>query len=455
MKKINIKYVLKISQGLLKIIAVVIILALTNFLAFVYFQPLDLTENQLFTLSPQTQQILKNLSQPLKVWLFETQGSPADIRLLEQYHSYSSYFQFEVVNPDVNFSLAQKFGVKSSGEIYLNYGSKKQRLEKTNPQDYLTEEQLTNSIVAIVRDPHLPIYFLKGHGEPPLDDSQGGFSQAIANLKGQGYEIKTLNLAQTRSSIPKDANVIIIAGAVRPLLPAEIKAVKDYLDQGGKLLLMQAPRTTLGLEGILKTWGVELDNRLVVDASGFGTNIGYGPATVIITDYGNHPITVNFGGGISLYPMTRAISTTKKDNIQAIALLITDDRTWAESNLSSLEAEYNPKQDIKGPLDIGVALKRTQSQGNKTIESRVVVFGNATFATNGWFEQQLNGDVFTNSVGWLAKEELQTLTIGPKEPKNRRLYLDSRQVQLIFWLALGVVPFLGFSSAAVVWFIRR
>lgn len=455
MKNRPVKYALNLSEGLLKIIAIVIILALINFLAFVYFQPLDLTENQLFSLSPQTQQIVKNLSQPLKVWLFETKVTAVDIRLLEKYQSYSPYFQFEVVNPNVNFSLAEQFGVKSSGEIYVNYGSKKQRVEKTNHQDSLTEEQLTNSIVAIVGDRPLPIYFLQGHGEASLDETPGGLYQAITNLKGQGYEIKTVNLAKTRAAIPKDANVVIIAGAVRPLLPAEIKAVKDYLDRGGKLLLMLAPKTTLGLEGILKAWGVELDNRLVVDASGFGTNIGYGPATVIITDYGNHPITVNFRGGISLYPMTRAISTTKKDNIQAIALLITNDRSWAESNLSSLEAEYNPKQDIKGPLDIGVALKRIQSQEGKNIESRVVIFGNATFATNGWFEQQLNGDVFTNSVGWLAKEELQTLTIGPKEPKNRRLYLDSSQIQLITWLALGVVPFLGFFSATLVWFIRR
>ncbi|MDY7015985.1 MAG: ABC transporter, partial [Cyanobacteriota bacterium] len=92
---------------------------------------------------------------------------------------------------------------------------------------------------------------------------------------------------------------------------------------------------------------------------------------------------------------------------------------------------------------------------SQTKEARLVVFGNSTFASNGWFGEQINGDVFLNSMQWLANTDESILSIRPKQPQNRRLNLTLGQASAIGWLAVVVVPLLGFAIAGLMWWRRR
>lgn len=85
----------------------------------------------------------------------------------------------------------------------------------------------------------------------------------------------------------------------------------------------------------------------------------------------------------------------------------------------------------------------------------MAVIGNSTFATNGLFDQQLNGDVFLNSVQWLANDDEQPLSIRPKDPTNRRIVLSQIRAGLIFWLSIVVFPLLAFVLAVLIWWRRR
>lgn len=80
-------------------------------------------------------------------------------------------------------------------------------------------------------------------------------------------------------------------------------------------------------------------------------------------------------------------------------------------------------------------------------EMRLLVIGNSNFATDGWISQQLNSDFFVNSVAWLANEDENNLSIRPKESVNRRLNLTPLQANLISWLAIFIIPALGFIAA--------
>ncbi|MCC5647567.1 ABC transporter, partial [Nostoc sp. CHAB 5824] len=90
-----------------------------------------------------------------------------------------------------------------------------------------------------------------------------------------------------------------------------------------------------------------------------------------------------------------------------------------------------------------------------TTESRLVVLGNSNFATDGLFQQQLNGDVFLNSVTWLSQQDQQPLSIRPKEPKNRRIILTTTQANLLILSSLLVLPLIGFAIAVIIWWKRR
>ncbi|WP_009632022.1 GldG family protein [Synechocystis sp. PCC 7509] len=441
------------TNALVATLSVFVILGLINFLAVRYPTRVDLTETGLYTLAPQSRELVKSLQQPVKVWVFERDGKPEERALLENYRQQGKNFSYEYVDPQIKLGLAQKFNVQSLGEIYLEKGEKRQLLSKANEQP-LTEIRLTNALQQITTNFSAQVYFVQGHGEQPLTGEQNSLSQALNVLTEKSFTPQALNLAQT--TIPQNATVVVLAGARRGLLPSEAKALNDYLNRGGSLFLAIDPTINLGIDSLLKNWGVTLDNRLAVDPA--GATVEQGPAVILVNTYGQHPITKDFGNGLSFYRGARPIETTIVEEVQATPLLLTSSQSWAESNLKDENLNFDPKSDRQGPLTLGVALSRqaTTTSNSKPSESRLVIIGNSDFITNNQFSQQLNGDVFTNSISWLSKQDgAAQLSVRPKEAKNRRINLQAAQASILSWTALGLIPLIGFVSAVILWWLRR
>ncbi|MEH2116369.1 GldG family protein [Nostoc sp.] len=510
------------TNALVVTLAILAILGLINFLGTRYHLRADLTESQLFTLAPQSRQLVSVLAQPVKVWVFDINQNPQDRELLENYQRQSSKFKYEYINPEARPGLAEKFGVKNYGEVYLESGDKRQLVQTINENERLSEIRLTSRLQQLTNLTTAKVYLLQGHGERQLSAGKGAMSQAVQGLGDKNFTTAPLNLAET-SKVPQDAAVVIVAGPKRELFQGEVNALQQYLNRGGNLLLMIDPNTDPKLNSLLQEWGVRLDNRLAVDVSGESV-VGRGPAAPLVTEYGQHPITKDFGNGNSFYPISRPLEITSVPGVEATPLLRTKPypSSWAESDLQSEKLEFNPDKDLKGPLTLGVALTRKQipkststpqalptpspttqgktspnssaktpqvlpspttqgktspnssaktpqvlpsptttplspptSSSQTTTESRLVVLGNSNFATDGLFQQQLNGDVFLNSVTWLSKQDQQPLSIRPKEPKNRRITLTTTQANLLIVSSLLVLPLIGLSAAVIIWWKRR
>ncbi|MEQ8535878.1 MAG: Gldg family protein [Coleofasciculus sp. D1-CHI-01] len=530
------------TNAIIATLAMFVIIGLINFLGVRYGVQIDLTENQLFTLSPQSQQVVRNLDQSVKVWVFESPANPADQELLENYRRYGSNLEFEFVDPQLQPELAQKFNVNYIGEVYLEYGNQRELVQTISPGERLSEVQLTNAIERITGDRTDKVYFLQGHGERPLEASdEGGLSQAVSALETKNFTVEPLNLAE-QPAVPDDASLIVIAGPKRALFEPEVQALEEYLADGGSLLVMIDPDTNPGLEPLLSDWGVTLTNQIVIDASGQGRLVGLGPATPLVTQYGDHPITQDFGSGFSIYPLAQPVDMEPVEGIQETPLVITNPQSWAENTPEQQPLEFNEQEgDRPGPLVLGVALSRQDSSASPTsepeaeetpeaegeetdepeaeetpevspedtdepeaeetpevspedsdepeadtpeasptaspeespeaspspiqtdesqsqedeAESRLIVYGNSNFATDSWFDQQLNPDIFTNSVSWLSKRDEQALSISPKEPEDRRINLTPVQSGILGWLALLIVPAFGFLTAGMLWWLRR
>lgn len=490
------------ANALVATVSLLVILGLVNFWAVRSPIRIDLTESQLFTLSPETQTLVKSLSQPLKVWVFNQNLSDRDRQLLTDYRRYNPKLTFEVVDPQAKPNLAQKFQVKEPGEVYLEYGQKKQRVQSllgANQAEPLSEMKLSNAIAKIQRDHEPRVYFLQGHDEHEFKEGAEGLTQAIEQLQSKGYKPMSLNLVE-QSTIPADADVLVIAGAKRPLFPQEVAAIKAYSDRGGRLLLLIDPSTQSDpnapsdLAPLLKEWGVALDPRIVIDASGSGKILGLGPATPVISRYGNHPITESFGNGLSFFPIAHPVATTQTPDVTAYSLVESNDKMWAESDLNTSEVTFDAQKDLAGPFDLGVALVRKMANPTPSLtpkplttpspslqsspqpslspspqaaptpslspnpqpkEARMIVFGNSEFITNGWFDKQLNGDILLNSVEWLASDSNKSLGIRPKEVKNRQIALNPLQANLLAWSGFFFVPLLGLVLAGLTWWRRR
>lgn len=507
------------TNALVATLALLTIVGLINFLGTRYNFRADLTETQLFTLAPQSRELVKALPQPVKIWVFDINQNPQDLQLLENYRRQSSKFNFEYVDPQLKPGLAEKIGAKDYGEVYLEYGDKRELVQTLNQNERLSEIRLTSRLQKLTSSTTSKIYLLQGHGESQLSPAKGAISQAIEGLKDKNYITEPLSLVEN-SKVPQDAAVVIVSSPKRGLFEAEVKALQEYLNRGGNLLLMIDPNTDPKLDSLLKEWGVRLDNRLAVDVSSENV-VGLGPAAPLVTEYGQHPITKDFRNDISFYPIARPLEITPVPGIEATPLLRTKQYplSWAESDLESDKLEFNPDKDLKGPLTLGVALTRKQTPKstsptptptplpspttqnktsptptplpspttqnktsptptpipspttqNKTsptpstpaspssqtpTESRLVVFGNSNFATDGLFDRQLNGDVFLNSVTWLNQQDKQPLSIRPKEPKNRRITLTSTQANVLTLSSLLLLPLSGFAAAVILWWKRR
>ncbi|MEW6491851.1 MAG: Gldg family protein [Cyanobacteriota bacterium] len=528
------------TNAIIATLSVLVLLGLINFLAIRYGQRLDLTENQQFTLSPLSQAVVRDLDQPVKVWIFSPSPNPVDLELLKNYRRYGAKLDYEYVDPQLQPGLAQKFNVNSRGEVYLEYGAQRKLVQTVSDIEPLSEIKLTNSIEQLTSDRIDKVYFLQGHGERPMEEVEGGLSQALNALQDKNFTPLPLNLAE-RSEVPSDASAVVVAGPKRPLFEGEVEALKNYLSSGGSLLLMIDPETNPGLDSILTDWGVTLDRQVVIDASGEGRVVGLGPATPLVTNYSNHPITQDFGNNYSLYPVARPVEVTSIKGVTDTPLLRTNEQSWAENTPEKQPLQFNPQEgDKPGPLTLGVALSRkvqppsvlptpqaTSSPGaspspspsltgqanaspsptaqataspqvspspspsptaeataspqaspspspspttqataspssenetkteKKASEARLVVIGNSSFSTNGWFDQQLNGDVFLNSVSWLSNRDNRALSIRPKEQENRRLNLTPIQAGILGWTGLFIMPLLGLTTAGIMWWLRR
>ena len=485
------------TNALIATLSVLVILGLINFLGIRYHLRLDLTDTQLFTLSPQSRELVSNLPETMKVWLFSKEQNSRDRELLDNYHRQSNKFKFEYVDPEFKPGLVDRFGVKDYGEVYLEFQTKRQLVQRISEDERLSEIKLTNRLQQMINPKTAKVYFLQGHGEHPLSASKGAISQAIQGLTDKNFTTSTLNLAE-RPQVPDDANVLVVAGPQKELLTGEVTALQNYLNRGGNLLLMIDPNTNPKIDTLLKEWGVRLDNRLVIDNS--GESLQLGPATILVTEYGQHPITQDFANNISVYPLTRPLEIDPVSGVESMVLLKTKPypNSWAESDQKSEKLEFNEDKDLKGPLTLGVALTRkllnsptaipspiptaknspttipspipTAKNSPTTIpnpipttttspttakESRLVVFGNSNFATDSLFEQQLNGDVFLNTVSWLSQQDEKLLSIRPKEPKNRRIIISNLEANLLTISAVFLLPLLGLLTGFIIWWKRR
>ncbi|HEY9751518.1 MAG TPA: Gldg family protein [Coleofasciculaceae cyanobacterium] len=453
------------ANALVATLSVLAILGLLNFLAARYSTRLDLTETKLFTLAPETQQLVSHLKQPVKAWVFDPQQNPQDRELLTSYQRQNPQFSYEFVDPRSQLSLAQRFGIKSMGDVYIEVPAEKRQqfVQRVTERDRLSESKLTNALEQVSRSQPVTVYVLQGHGERSLESGdRGALTEAVKALEGKNYTVKPLNLTE-KSTIPTDGNVVILAGPQKALLASEVKALETYLNQGGNLLLLVDPETDPGLDPLLQSWGVRLDQRVAIDAS--GRLSGLGPADSIVSDYGNHPITREFGNTFSFYSFARPVAVDSMPAVQAAELLKTSDRSWAESDLKQTPLRFDAGKDQQGPLTLGFALSRPVTSDAKPgpsapgsappKESRLVVIGNSSFATDGLFDQLLNGDVFLNSVRWLTQQDQQALSIRPRETKNRRFTLSPQQANLAVLTAIGLLPLLAFTGAGLLWWRRR
>lgn len=445
------------SNSLILTLAFVGILIAANYLVFnnpgLLGEPWDLTEDKSNTLAPETLDVLNKLPEKVTATAFYTDSiNPVDAQelLLKFKANSNGKFDYSFVNPDLDPIAAREAGVTGDGKILLQMGDTKEIAS------FASETELIRTIIRLISPEARTVYFLEGHGEPSIDALGGDLSYSIAKstLESKNYTVGALNLLST-NNIPDDALAIIIAGPMKPVSQQEVNLLKEYVNNGGGLVVMQDPRffTEFGdaadplAQYLTNDWGITLNEDIVIDLVNTQN-----PFQAVSSQYNSHPITANLSDRyIVILPQARSVSVTAQiENIFPTPLISTTDQSWSETQLFASETpEFDPEFDTQGPLSLAVAAENT------TTNSRVVVFGNSLFATDDIFDSYGNGNMFVNSVDWAAEQD-DLLDISTR-PTTDRTFLPPAQIGFIILALVSVVviPGLVVVSGITSWIARR
>jgi ABC-type uncharacterized transport system involved in gliding motility auxiliary subunit len=453
------------TNALASALIVLLILIIINAFAVNNNWRKDVTAAGQFSLAPQTIKVLKNLKVPVKATAFFRSNNKRRIEdLLKEYAYHSDKFEYEIVDPDKSPDIAKRYNITMYGTTVVESGGNREEITTVKEQD------LTNAIIKVSREKKKVIYFVKGHGERDIDTriegNKGGdgFATAKEALEAMNFEVKSLLLIN-EDKVPEDCAVLVVPGPQTPFLQPEVERVKNYLNGGGKLLLMVDPEPGWDGASLVEGWGVEIHNDIVLDVSGIGQLFGAGPQIPIATSYGDHAITEDFRNMITAYPWARSLEIdyqNKPAQVTATKLVETSPRSWGETNIKNEKpVHYTEGKDFKGPLTLGVVLEReaeadtafSEISGKKK-KTRVIVFGDSDFATNAFFHVQRNGDLFLSMVSWLAEEE-DLVSIRPREPEDRRVNMTKAQSRFVLIFGVIIFPALILLTGVGIYVKRR
>lgn len=96
---------------------------------------------------------------------------------------------------------------------------------------------------------------------------------------------------------------------------------------------------------------------------------------------------------------------------------------------------------------------KEKSETRKT-KARIVVTGSSQFASNKFFKLQGNGDLFMNSVSWLAEDE-NLISIRPKSARSQPLVLTARDSLLVLIIPIVLIPLAWVVAGLIVYLYRR
>jgi ABC-type uncharacterized transport system involved in gliding motility auxiliary subunit len=444
------------------------ILVFVNILSNRHKHRFDFTSSGIFTLAPQTQKIVSNLPRDVTVTAFFQSESPTKVdfkNLMDGYLGLSEKIKFSFIDPDKNPAIVKQYGVTTYGTVALESG--KQETKVQNP----TEENISNAILKVIKDEKKKIYFLEGHGEQALDNTEAqGYSIAKQSLERDGFHVEKLLLLQT-GKIPEDADALVIAGPEKPILPQEQEALESFLQNGGSILLLMDPQTKPGLEQFLARWGIGVREDIVIDPQ--SKMFGGDYAAPVVSQYMMHDITKDFSLP-TIFPVLRSVTAQKAEGVTVSELLQTGVNSWAETDFGGEKVKFDEGVDQKGPVTIAVVASKNPDpkekpkpdEGAKGIGSKkpaenvpakkgnLVVLGDSDFANNTYFNFSGNGDFFLNTASWLAEEE-SLISIRPKERKDSPIHLTSDWGAALFFMGTVVFPGVVVLAGVRKWWTRR
>jgi ABC-type uncharacterized transport system involved in gliding motility auxiliary subunit len=452
------------SSLLLGVLALAL-LSTVNYVAAKKGKSWDLTRNKLFTLAPQTDSTLKGLKDKVTAIGFLPANHPAYEELealFQRYHHIApEKFDYTFKDPMKNPDLAAKYQLKQ-GEVTVVLTRGAGTSETHTTLSVVSEQELTNALIKLNGVGEQKVYFLAGHGEwtlTPAGASEDELATSLAELnktlQQEGYSPTTFNLAGQKE-VPRDASLVVIAGAKSPISAPEVKALESYLDQGGRVAVFAESQTETGLDKLLAKYGVELDKGVIAD-----DRFAVGSPYLILSNfYADHEITrllKELQMNVEI-PTARGLTVLRQglaEGVKVDPVVLTSPFAWEEST-----PDDNPSRsdgEKSGQIPVVVAATRAvdaSAKDKRFDQARLVVFGDSELLVNANWGNEPNRNLVMNAIGW-ASNQVAKITIRPPEPDLSTVEIDPELMSKMRFASTDLFPLTLLGLGLAIWLKRR
>lgn len=463
---------------------VLAVVVMVNYLSLYFGRRFFLSSQTRVQLAPQTLAILKALTNHVEVTLYYDKQDdfyPTIVALLNEYRSANPRLSIRAVDYVRDAGEAQKvkeqYNLNSPTDknlIIFDAGDKhvkivngdalvqvkleqvpnpKEREFRRKPVAFMGEQVFTSMLLAVTTAKPFKAYFLQGHGEPSLADSDNFGYLKFGSILAQNYIAVTDLELNGDSGVPMDCNLLIFAAPTVahtvPFSEPELQQIEEYLKQGGRLLALfnyDSIRRPTGLEPILQRWGVNVVADVVKDPN---TMTGQ---DIKVRRFSQHPV-VNPLTQLSMQMiLPRPIEAVKWQNPPADAPQVEELAFSSEKSKLAGDSAEPPRSY---PLIAAVEQKPVAGVANPRGNTRLLVAGDSIFLGNHYIDGGCNRDFVSYAANWLLDRATLLKGIGPRPVTEYRLLMTRTQQREVRWLLLGALPGAVLLFGCLVWLTRR
>lgn len=448
------------SSGVVVLLGILVIIGLSVLASRPRFdKSIDLSRDKANTLSEQSLKAVETLSkkdvEATAVAYFIDQAQETQFRdLIGLYLKAGAKLKVEYINPQKDPTKAMADKITSANTVIFRYGTQENRITSFN------EEKITNSLINILKETSKKMYFTKGHGEGQLAGSEPtGFDSLVQELKNNRFEVADINLLET-GKVSDDASVLIIGGPKYDFKESETKAVEEFIQRGGSVLVMvDAMVPVTNINQAFSKFGFQFNNDFVILRPDDPRAQLIGQNNAIISEFDDFsPVTKDFAKKSNvaiLLQNTRTISEVTDNASQFKVSMIGKTSPEAGVKLKNVNSQADLKNISPDRIEQGsfaAMVASTGKQGEK--EVRLLGVGSTQFANNQGAQAAENRDLFLNMVSYLSQDD-DFISIRPKDPTKSTLTITSGGAILNLKFISFVYPFIFLGLGILYWMRRR
>jgi hypothetical protein len=430
---------------------------------------LDVTREQAFTPSREAQDVVRSLQEPVEIVYFFQKDNPAGrsaVTMLELLGRLNPRLAIETVDIDRNPARAGALGVRLYNTALIRAGENKVEVIGTD------DREIAFGILRALRRRQPVVCFATGHGEYDIDNfefhthfegAQGhshnaegagvvqmerhGLGRLRRAVEKLGLTTRKVELAAGRP-MPADCNALIDANPRTPYAPPEADVLRRYLQAGGSYMLLVEPDYAIepGMAALLAEAGARVADGVVVDpVDHYFTD----EQMVAVTRYANHPVTRS--QALSVYPGARPVEPVSAPDVKATALFASGPQSYVVRDRTRFREQAYDAARRTQPLAVATEGRLAGSTGQPF---RLIVVGDADFASNSFFPYLANADIVLAGISWLLHED-RLPTLKPPVEVLPQVTLTNAQVRWIFILTVILLPGGVALTGVGVWLWRR